>query len=352
MNPFFAQTLMDGSTPSLNAIWFLLVGILFTGYIMLDGFDLGVGALHLFAKSDEERRYMLNAIGPVWDGNEVWLVTGGGALFAAFPEAYATVFSGFYLAFILLLFSLIFRGVAIEFRSKRPEAWWRKTWDVLFSLGSVLSAFLIGVAIGNIVWGIPLDQDHEFTGTFLGLLRPYPLLLGVTAVALFAMHGAIYIVMKTEGELEARARIWIRNTIIFFVICYVMTSFATLLYIPRMAVPLKAHPWLAIVPLLNILAIANVPREIHLGNEFKAFLSSCAAMIALMALFGIGMYPHLVFSDTDPANSLDIFNAASSQKTLGTMLIIACMGVPIVLAYTVCIYWIFRGKVKLEHTSY
>jgi cytochrome d ubiquinol oxidase subunit II len=252
----------------------------------------------------------------------------------------------------LLLFSLIFRAVAIEFRSKRPEAWWRQTWDVCFSLGSVLSAFLIGVAIGNIVWGVPLDHDHEFAGTFLGLLGPYPILLGITTVALFMMHGAIYVVMKTEGELEARARGWIRNTIIFFVLSYAITSFATLLYIPRMAFPLQHYPWLFIVPLLNVLAVANIPREIHLGNEFKAFLSSCAAMVALMALFGIGMYPHLVFCHTEPVNSLDIFNAASSQKTLGIMLIIACIGVPIVLTYTICIYWIFRGKVKLDPMSY
>lgn len=351
MNPIFAQVLVGG-LPSLNEIWFLLVGILFTGYVMLDGFDLGVGILHLFAKTDEDRRYMLNAIGPVWDGNEVWLVTGGGALFAAFPEVYATVFSGFYLAFILLLFSLIFRAVAIEFRSKRPEAWWRQTWDVLFSVGSFLSAFLIGVAIGNIAWGVPLDQDHEFAGTFFGLLAPYPILLGVTTIALFAMHGAIYVVMKTEGDMQARARGWIRNTIIFFVITYVATSLATLLYVPHMDVPIQDHPWLFLIPLLNILAIANIPREIHHGTDFRAFLSSCAAMIALMALFGVGMYPNLVFCKGDLANSLNIYNAASSQKTLGIMLIIACLGVPIVLAYTVCIYWIFRGKVKLEPMSY
>jgi cytochrome d ubiquinol oxidase subunit II len=158
--------------------------------------------------------------------------------------------------------------------------------------------------------------------------------------------------MKTDGAMEARARGWIRNTIIFFVLTYTMTSFATLLYIPRMAFPLQQHPWLFIVPLLNILAVANIPREIHLGNEFKAFLSSCAAMVALMGLFGIGMFPHLVFCHTQPANSLDIYNAASSQKTLGIMLIIACIGVPIVLTYTACIYWIFRDKVKLDPHSY
>src|SRR5579864_6656713 len=158
----------------LNTIWFILVGILFTGYALLDGFDLGIGALHLFAKKDEERRLLLNAIGPVWDGNEVWLVTGGGALFAAFPNVYATVFSGFYLAFMLLLVALIFRAVAIEFRSKQPMKWWRTIWDVSFSVSSIVSSFLVGVAMGNIAWGIPLSADHEYAGTFLGLLKPFP----------------------------------------------------------------------------------------------------------------------------------------------------------------------------------
>jgi len=166
------------SSLDLNAIWFILIGVLFVGYAMLDGFDLGVGALHLFTRNDEERRVMLNAIGPVWDGNEVWLVTGGGALFAAFPNVYATVFSGFYMAFVLLLVALIFRAVAIEFRSKQPMRWWRQMWDIGFSAGSILSSFLIGVAMGNIAWGIPIDDRGEFAGTFWSLLHPYALLLG------------------------------------------------------------------------------------------------------------------------------------------------------------------------------
>jgi cytochrome d ubiquinol oxidase subunit II len=182
--------------PDLNVIWYVLVGVLFTGYAMLDGFDLGVGVLQLFVRKDEHRRLFLNSIGPVWDGNEVWLVTGGGALFAAFPEAYATVFSGFYLPFMLLLCSLIFRAVAIEFRSKEEWTWWRQFWDVAFSAGSLLASLLIGVAMGNIVRGIPLDGDHEFAGSFLGLLNPYALLMGVTTVLLFAMHGAIYLAMN------------------------------------------------------------------------------------------------------------------------------------------------------------
>lgn len=336
----------------LNTVWFILIGVLFTGYAMLDGFDLGVGALHLFTRTDEERRIMLNAIGPVWDGNEVWLVTGGGALFAAFPEVYATVFSGFYLAFVLLLVALIFRAVAIEFRSKQPMRWWRRMWDVGFSAGSVLSSFLIGVAMGNIAWGMPLDERHEFSGTFLGLLHPYALLLGVTTVALFMMHGAIYAAMKTEGDLQERVRGWINNCIIFFIICYAVTTMATLLYVPHMAARLRANPWLFSIALLNMLAIANIPREIHHRREGKAFLSSCVAMIALMGLFGLEMYPNLVLSHPFPEHSLNIVNAASSRRTLGIMLTIALIGVPIVLAYTVSIYWIFRGKVKLDRMSY
>jgi cytochrome d ubiquinol oxidase subunit II len=328
------------------------VGVLFSGYALLDGFDLGVGALHLFTRKDEHRRILLNAIGPVWDGNEVWLVTGGGALFAAFPNVYATVFSGFYLAFILLLVALIFRAVAIEFRSKQPMRWWRQMWDVGFAFGSVLSSFLIGVAMGNIAWGVPIDARGEFAGTFLGLLHPYALLLGVTTVALFAMHGALYVVMKTEGELHDLVRGWVNHTIIGFIICYAVTTMATLIYVPHMAARVREHPWLFSVAVLNMLAVANIPREISQGRDFRAFLSSCAAMLALMTLFGLEMYPNLVRSNPNPEHSLTIYNAASSPKTLGVMLTIALIGIPVVLAYTVSIYWIFRGKVRLDRMSY
>jgi cytochrome bd ubiquinol oxidase subunit II len=343
---------MNFGSLDLNTVWFILIGALFTGYAMLDGFDLGIGALHLFTKTDEDRRLMLNTIGPVWDGNEVWLVTGGGALFAAFPNVYATVFSGFYLAFVLLLVALIFRAVAIEFRSKQPMRWWRQMWDIGFSAGSLLSSLLIGVAMGNIAWGIPLDARGEFAGTFWSLLGPYPLLLGVTTVALFMMHGALYALIKTEGALHDRLRGWINPCIIFFIICYATTTMATLLYVPHMAARVRANPWLFSVALLAMLAIANIPREIHHGRDWRAFVSSCAAMTALMGLFGLEMYPNLVLSNPLPVNSLDIHNAASSPTTLQIMLTIALIGLPIVLAYTVSIYWIFRGKVKLDRLSY
>jgi cytochrome bd ubiquinol oxidase subunit II len=333
----------------LNTVWFILVGIMFTGYAMLDGFDLGIGALHLFTDKDEERRVMLNAIGPVWDGNEVWLVTGGGALFAAFPGVYATAFSGFYLAFYLLLAALIFRGVAIEFRSKRPELWWRRMWDVSFAAGSVLSSLLIGV---NLTWGIPIDANGEFAGTFLGLLKPYPLLVGITTVSLFMMHGAIYGVMKTEGALHDKMRGWAMNSIIFFVICATTTTMATLLYVPHITARVHDNPWLFSLVLANMLAIANIPREFHRGRDWYAFLSSCAAIITLMALFGINQYPNMIYSSPNPEASLTIYNAASSPKGLGITLIIAGIGVPVVLTYTTCVYWIFRGKVKMDRMSY
>jgi cytochrome d ubiquinol oxidase subunit II len=336
----------------LNSIWFVLVGALFTGYAILDGFDLGVGSIHLLVKKDLERRIMINSIGPVWDGNEVWLVTGGGALFAAFPEVYATAFSGFYIAMMLLLLGLIFRAVAIEFRSTRESARWRQAWDVSFSVSSIFSSLLIGIALGNIAWGIPLDAEHEFVGSFLGLLNPYALLVGVTTVALFIMHGTIYVTMKTEGELQKKISGWVNNTIIFFIICYATTTLATLLYVPHMSDNIRQHPILFVAPLLSMLAIANIPREIHHGRNFRAFLSSCAAIAALMALFGIDMFPRLILSNPDIGNSLTIYNAASSQKTLGIMLVIALLGMPLVTAYTFGVYWIFRGKVKLDPSSY
>jgi cytochrome d ubiquinol oxidase subunit II len=336
----------------LHVIWYGLVGILLTGYAILDGFDLGVGAIHLFTKKDEHRRLMLNSIGPVWDGNEVWLVTGGGALFAAFPEVYATVFSGFYFAFILLLFALIFRAVAIEFRGKQPMAWWRRMWDVSFSLASMLAGFLMGVVFGNIVWGIPLDAQREVAGTFFDLLNPFALVVGITTVALFMMHGAIYIVLKTEGELHDLMRGWVNNAIIFFVICYATTTMATLLYLPHMARFFREYPMLFVVPLGTMLAIANIPREIHHERDFLAFLSSCAAIAGLMLLVAVGMFPNLALSRPDPSLSLTIYNAASSPKTLKIMLIIAAIGAPLVLAYTTSIYYIFRGKTKLDPMSY
>jgi cytochrome d ubiquinol oxidase subunit II len=339
--------------PELEFIWFSAFVILVTGYAILDGFDLGVGMLHLFSKKDEERRLMLNSIGPVWDGNEVWLVTAGGALFAGFPDVYATLCSAFYIPIMLLLTGIIFRAVAIEFRSKQPMAWWRWTWDVLFSFASFVIAFGLGIVMGNLIRGIPLNAEKEFTGDFLGLLDPYSLLIGMMTVALFIMHGAIYTLMKTEGELHAKIRAWISPSIIFFIITYATATMATLIYMPHMIEAIQSRPVFFLVGILNMLAIANIPREIQKGKDGLAFISSCVNIICLMMLYGIGTYPNAVRAINDPAGlSLTIYNSSSSQTTLEILLLIAIIGIPMVVSYTIAVYWIFHGKVKLDTHSY
>jgi len=337
----------------LEFIWFSIFLVLICGYAILDGFDLGVGMLHLFSKKDEERRLMLNSIGPVWDGNEVWLVTAGGALFAGFPAVYATVCSAFYVPLMLMLSGIIFRAVAIEFRSKQPMAWWRWMWDILFSFASLVITIVLGVAMGNLIRGIPLDKGGEFIGTTLDLFHPYVLLISLLTVALFAMHGCIYIVMKTEGELHDKMRAWINPTIIFFIVCYAIATMATLIYMPHMIDVIKERPILFIVGVINILLIANIPREVNLGRDGRAFVCSCLNILCLMALYGLGTYPNAVRAINDPdALSLTIYNSSSSLLTLKILIIMAIIGVPLVISYTVVIYWIFRGKVKLENTSY
>lgn len=336
----------------INFIMYIMLGTLITGYAILDGFDLGVGALHLLNKDDTERRIMLNSIGPVWDGNEVWLVTAGGAMFAAFPDVYATVFSGFYIAIILLLVALIFRAVAIEFRSKEKMTWWRNTWDVAFSVSSIFIAFIFGVSLANVVIGVPIDNEKEYVGTFLQLFNPYSLLVGLTTVSLFMMHGAIYVVMKTEGEMQTKIRGWVNNTIIFFVICYVTTTMITLIYYPHMSKIFKDHPILFLAAFLNMLSIANIPREIAKGKDFYAFLSSGFSIAALMLIVGLGIYPNLVLSTIDPSYSLTIYNSSSSVTTMKNILIVGLIGLPFVISYTSVVYWIFRGKVKIDSRSY
>ncbi len=337
----------------LEFIWFTIFVALATGYAILDGFDLGVGMLHLLSKKDEERRLMLNSIGPVWDGNEVWLVTAGGALFAGFPIVYAVLCSAFYVPVMILLTGLIFRAVAIEVRSKRPMAWWRWTWDILFSFASFVIAFALGIAIGNLIRGIPLDADKEFSGDLFCLVHPYAVMIGILTVSLFLMHGAIYILMKTEGELHDKMRRWTNPTIIFFIVFYATATMATLIYMPHMTDAIKERPIFFVLAVMDMLVIANIPREINLGRDGRAFASSCLNIIFLMMLYAVGSYPNVVRAINDPDGlSLTIYNAASSQKTLEILLLIALIGIPMVLAYTTAIYWIFRGKVKLDSSSY
>ncbi len=356
----------------LNVIWYLLIGVLLIGYAILDGFDLGVGALHLFAKGDEERRLLLNSIGPVWDGNEVWLITAGGALFAAFPHAYATAFSGFYLAFMLLLVALIFRAVSIEFRSKREGRAWRNFWDYSFSVGSILSTVLFGVAIGNMVFGMKIGSDMEYAGSFFDLITPYTLLTGVFNLSLFTLHGAIFLNYKTEGQLQKKVRSWALKAFWVFLFLYLVLTSTTLYFKPEMIanfsfgqmvhksapmelvqsnqIVISSFAWVVVI--LNGLAIANIPRTLVQGKELQCFLSSACTIAALIFLFAIGVFPNMITSTINPEYSLTIYNAASSQGTLGIMLIMALIGMPLVLTYTISIYWVFRGKTVIPTQGY
>jgi cytochrome d ubiquinol oxidase subunit II len=344
---------MEADFTWLQIIWFILIGVLLAGYAVLDGFDLGVGILHPLARRDEEKRIFINAIGPIWDGNEVWLVTFGGALFAAFPHAYATIFSGFYIAFMLLLLCLILRAVSIEFRSKINSPRWRKTWDFGFFISSLGATLLFGVAVGNGVTGIPLDERYVFIGSFWDLLTPYPVVVGLLAIALFAMHGSLFLYLKTpEGELHDRLRQWMWHTWGIFLVLYILTTMFTLVAVERAVPNFQQMPWAAVVVVVNVLAIANIPRAIYAGRPGQAFISSCVTIVALICLFSLALWPNLVTASNNPDYSLTIGRAASSEKTLTVMLIIAIIGMPLVLAYTGAIYWTFRGKVELESSSY
>jgi len=336
----------------LNTLWFVLLGVLLAGYAILDGFDLGVGILQPIARTDEERRIFLNSIGPIWDGNEVWLVTFGGAMFAAFPECYATVFSGFYVAFMLVLFALILRAVSIEFRGKIHSPGWRTFWDYGFFVSSLLAAQLFGTAVGAAIKGIPLDERGIFVGRFIDQLGPYPLMVGLMTVAMFTMHGAIYLYLKTEGQLQQRLHEWMWRGFGFFLVTYLLVTIMTLVLVPHVTRNLIEHPWTWLLVGLNILAIANIPRAIWLRRPAYAFVSSCATIAALVCLFGMALFPNLVTSSTAMENSLNIYNAASSPKTLAIMAIIAVIGMPFVAIYTGIVYWTFRGKVRLEEHSY
>lgn len=334
----------------LNVIWFVLLGVLLAGYAILDGFDLGVGILHPLARTDTERRLAISSIGPIWDGNEVWLVTFGGALLAAFPEAYATIFEGFYNAFMLLLFCLIFRGVSLEFRSKNPSTIWRACWDYAFFGSSLVASFLFGLLVGNGLAGIKLNERGEFAGTFAELLQPFPILVGVMTVVMFAMHGALYLHLKTEGELQSRIGRWIWHTWGAFLVFFNLTTTATLVMVPQARPNLEHAPWIAGFVIVNVLAIANIPRCVFYQKFGWAFLSSCLTIACQVMLVGFALFPNLVTASNagDRIDSITIYNGASSQTTLKIMLIFALIGMPLVLTYTGIVYWTFRGKAKVD----
>ena len=339
--------------PSLwQILWYLVVGASIVFYVILDGFDLGVGLLHLGVKKDRDRRIFLNAIGPVWDGNEVWLVVVIGALFAGFPEVYATGISAFYTLLMIFLTGIIFRAVAIEFRSKQPSPRWRRTWDLLFSLASAVIVFCIGIMLGNLIRGIPLNEEKEFIGGFLDFFSMYSVIVGMFTLSLFAMHGGIYLIMKTSGELQERLLKWIYPLILFFTLMYLLTTFVTFALEPHMIARLREHPFLLIFPLLSLLCIGNIPREVVKRREGRAFLFSSLSIFFFFILFAIGTYPVIIRSTLFPETRSLTLMDSSSPLTLKILLLIAGLGLPFVFAYGCYVYRIFRGKVTLSDTSY
>lgn len=337
----------------LANLWFVLYVIIICGYVILDGFDLGVGMLSPFiAKGDEERRTLLNSIGPIWDGNEVWLVLGGGALFAAFPVVYASVFSGFYPAMMLVLLVLILRTVAIEFRSKRPSRRWRAGWDSFFFGSSLGITVLLGVALGNIVRGVRLGPDGQIDPRLLDLLNPYALAVGATAIVMLCLHGCIFLTQKVEGPLLERVtRLMPRLMLTFFVM---MTGVIiwTAVERPRVTENFVDRPWMAAFPVLALGACSIAWLLIRRAQYLKAFLASALMIALLMGTVAAGLFPVMVPSSINKAYDLTVSNASSANPTLMVMLVIALIGLPFVVLYTAGVYYFFRGKVVLDETSY
>jgi len=254
---------------------------------------------------------------------------------------------------MILLFGLILRAVSIEFRSKQPMKGWRWAWDILFFLGSLMISLMLGVIMGNLICGIPLDANKEFIGTLETILHPYPFLVGILSVSLFAMHGSIYILMKTEGEFHDKMRRWTNPCMILFLIVYAVTTIATLIYMPHMVETFRDRPLFFLVAVINILFVANIPREISRGRDAWAFISSALNIVCLLALYAMGTYPEIIRSVNDPeALSLTIYNSASSKSTLEILFLVAFIGMPLVIAYTLVVYYIFHGKVKIDPHSY
>jgi len=333
--------------------WFVLWSVLWAVYFMLDGFVLGTGFLSGFiAKTDTEKRILINSVGPVWDGNEVWLLTAGGATFAAFPTTYALMFSNLYSALVLLLFALIVRGVSFEFRGKIDNDTWKGTWDKAIIVSSFLPALLFGVAFGNIFEGIPMRNDFanlqfSYEGSLLGLLNPYGLVTGVLFVLLFAVHGALYISIKTVGDLSSRAnalanKVW-PALLVVAVVFLGYTYPATKLYDNYLKAPV-----LLIVPVIAVASLLLIKVFAGKGESGKAFVFSCLTVLFVVATGVTGLFPNLLPSSIDPASNLTIFNSSSSPLTLKLMTGVALVVVPIVIAYKIWVYRIFRAPVTTE----
>jgi cytochrome d ubiquinol oxidase subunit II len=335
----------------LNTLWFVLVAVLFTGFFVLEGFDYGVGILLPFvARTDEERRRVINTIGPVWDGNEVWIITGGGAVFAAFPHWYATLFSGFYLALFLILLALIVRGVAFEFRSKDKNPAWRATWDRAIFVGSLLPAILWGTALANLLKGVPIDQSKTYTGGFFDLLSPYTLLAGLATLALFVTHGAIFLNLKSTDPIRERSVRLVKKVGPVATVLVLLFAAGTYMWTDVYA-RLGLNPGL--VPMLALGALLSAGWLIHQERMGWAFVMTTLTIVFTVSTLFVALYPRVMVSSLDPGWSLTIYNAASTPYTLAIMSLVAAIFVPVVLLYQGWTYWVFRHRIgagtKLEY---
>lgn len=324
----------------LEVFWFIAIAVLWTGFFVLEGFDFGVGILHgVVGRNEPERRVAINTIGPLWDGNEVWLIVAGAAIFAAFPGWYATMFSALYLALVLVLAALIARGVSFEFRGKRDSPRWRSNWSRLLTTGSLLAPFLIGVALGDLLHGLPIGKDQEFTGSFVDLLAPYSLFVGLTFVLLCVLHGAAFLSLRTTGEMRERAHGVARRFTIVTGLAVLVFGVWTQITLDRGAVP-------DLIPVAAVLAVLAVAWLLREGREGWAFAMTTFAMAAVVITIFIDLYPRVMVSSTNPANSLTVENTASSSYTLTVMTIVAVVFLPIVLVYQAWTYHVFRRRLS------
>jgi cytochrome d ubiquinol oxidase subunit II len=326
----------------LTTVWFALIAVLWVGYFCLEGFDFGVGMLlPVLARNDTERRVMINTVGPVWDGNEVWVLVAGGATFAAFPEWYATLFSGFYLPLLLILVALIVRGLSFEYRHKRPDASWQGRWDLALIIGSFVPSLLWGVAFANIVAGVPIDADKEFTGNLFTLLNPFGLLGGLVTLSLFAAHGAMFVALKTDGEIRHRAR----NLAVRIGVVAAALAVVFLLW-TQAKTGTSASAVVFVVAALSLVGGLAAARA---GREGWAFLGTFVTIaLAVIGLF-LALFPDVMPSTTDPAFSLTTTNAAATAYTLKVMTWVAVVFTPIVLGYQAWTYWVFRKRISVHH---
>jgi len=374
---------------TLKVIWWLLIGVLLIGFAVTDGFDMGVGALLPFlGRTDEERRVIINSIGATWEGNQVWFITAGGATFAAWPLVYATAFSGFYWALLLVLFALFFRPVGFDYRSKVDDPRWRNAWDWGLFVGGAVPALVFGVAFGNLLLGVPFHYDRDmqvyYTGSFLALLNPFGLLAGVVSLAMLIMHGATYLQLRSEGEINARAKTAVKVAAAVMMAAFALAGMwlsagidgyhivsmppADTAFIPLAKAVEKApgawlanysaHPWMMAAPVFGFAGAAIAIVFSAAGRPLAAFVASALSVTGVILTAGFSLFPFIMPSSSNPASSLTVWDAVSSHRTLQVMFWVVVVFLPIVLAYTSWVYRVLRGKITVEsirknpHTTY